>query len=471
MKSDISRQTFDPAKHFSRVLLQQGRVTLDADWNEQAAIAAHYLRTLATDLIGPHGGPAANAGFEIQRNPDAAAPPSPATGKPPLDLSGESDLFIGPGRYYVAGLLCENEAPIPVLAQPDYPPPIDEAAAKQFVEAFLTANRVLLYLDVWERSITALEDGSIREVALNGPDTATRAKIVWQVKACRAATLFPLTESGNVTCDTLTDDVWAQCVEQLAPGNRGRLAAQVPPAPRDLDACSVAPESRYRGPENQLYRVEIHQPAGTKTPATFKWSRDNGSVAAAWVGQDEQGRLLVAGVRDTAHGFAAGHWVEITDEGRELRGEPGQLVQVVKVEGDALTLDPEVEVERTDFGPLAKLRRWDQRATAKAPLTDGAVPIVEGQWIPLEDGVQVRFEPATGQDPIVYRTGDYWMIPARVATGTIEWPADLNAKGERIPRSLPPQGITHYLAPLAFLSGESINDLRREFSPLAACQT
>ena len=54
MKGDFSRNTFDPRKHFTRVLMQQGRVQLDADWNEQAAILLHYVRTLAADLIGPH---------------------------------------------------------------------------------------------------------------------------------------------------------------------------------------------------------------------------------------------------------------------------------------------------------------------------------------------------------------------------------------------------------------------------------
>ena len=38
MRGDFSRDTFDPVKHFSRVLQQQGRVQLDADWNEQTAI-------------------------------------------------------------------------------------------------------------------------------------------------------------------------------------------------------------------------------------------------------------------------------------------------------------------------------------------------------------------------------------------------------------------------------------------------
>ena len=51
MKGDFTRDTFTPGKHFSRVLAQQGRVTVDADSNEQAAILLHYLRTLTRDLI------------------------------------------------------------------------------------------------------------------------------------------------------------------------------------------------------------------------------------------------------------------------------------------------------------------------------------------------------------------------------------------------------------------------------------
>src|SRR5260370_10187440 len=75
--------------------MQQGRVQLDADWNEQASISAHYLRCLAMDLIGAHGGP--GDGFRISR--------IPASARQPL-----ADLGIAAGHYYVAGLLCENVA-------------------------------------------------------------------------------------------------------------------------------------------------------------------------------------------------------------------------------------------------------------------------------------------------------------------------------------------------------------------------
>jgi hypothetical protein len=70
MRGDFTRNTFDPSMHYSRVLMQQGRVQLDADWNEQAAIFTHFLRALARDLIGPYGAPAGSAGFQLVVKPD-----------------------------------------------------------------------------------------------------------------------------------------------------------------------------------------------------------------------------------------------------------------------------------------------------------------------------------------------------------------------------------------------------------------
>src|SRR5262249_59688770 len=65
MKSDSSRNTFDARKHFSSVRMQQGRVQLDADWNEQQDIVAHRVRTESADTIGASGGPLHAAAFHI----------------------------------------------------------------------------------------------------------------------------------------------------------------------------------------------------------------------------------------------------------------------------------------------------------------------------------------------------------------------------------------------------------------------
>jgi hypothetical protein len=45
MKGDFSRLPFDQGKRYTSVLLQQGRVTLDSDWNEQAFIRERLERT------------------------------------------------------------------------------------------------------------------------------------------------------------------------------------------------------------------------------------------------------------------------------------------------------------------------------------------------------------------------------------------------------------------------------------------
>ena len=61
MKGDISRETFDVAKHYSGVRMQQGRVQTDADWNEQEALQRRRTQIEARDVIGRCGAPEDNA--------------------------------------------------------------------------------------------------------------------------------------------------------------------------------------------------------------------------------------------------------------------------------------------------------------------------------------------------------------------------------------------------------------------------
>src|SRR6185436_19486469 len=114
MKGDFTRLSFDSRNHFSRVLQQQGRVTLDADANEQASILLHHLRTLSRDLFGAFGGPADGSGFNLGID-DSHDPPL---------------LTIGAGHYYVDGILCECDASCDYATQPDYTPrPPDDSGA------------------------------------------------------------------------------------------------------------------------------------------------------------------------------------------------------------------------------------------------------------------------------------------------------------------------------------------------------
>src|SRR6185436_6058070 len=70
--------------------------------------------------------------------------------QPPRWLPAE--LTVGAGRYYLGGLLCENPERVPYSRQPDLP-----SARLPFPRA-RDREHHLLYLDVWERSISSLED-------------------------------------------------------------------------------------------------------------------------------------------------------------------------------------------------------------------------------------------------------------------------------------------------------------------------
>jgi hypothetical protein len=78
------------------------------------------------------------------------------------------------------------------------------------------------------------------------------------------------------------------------------------------------------------------------------------------------------------------------------------------------------------------LRRWDQREAVDA---QGVLAVAEGEAIALENGIEITFEPGG-----VYATGDYWLIPARVAgNGQLDWPMTGTA-----PAALPPRGLHHH---------------------------
>lgn len=449
MKADFTRDTFDPTKHFSLVLGQQGRVTLDADANEQAAILLRMLRALARDLIGPYAAPRDDGGFTIAS-------------------AGQHGLTITAGRYYVDGILVENDTDCLYSAQPDWPLPADDPLAAELKAP--TGKIFWLYLDVWERLITSVEDPSLREVALGGPDTAARAKVVWQVKALPVDTK-EWTELNRAYGRV---EACAAPLDNLPSVGDAELAARVDPGQVSDDPCTLSPAAQYRGAENQLYRVEIHLdgPAGV---ATFKWARDNGSRLAAWIGNGSGPNEIAVG---DSRGFAAGNWVELSDDVTDLQGVPGTLVRLVKVEPGTLTVDPAsipngANVTWTPQLSNPKVRRWDQVQTGDTLLTDGAVAVREGtadapMWLNLEDGVQIAFSPGGA-----YRTGDYWMIPARVATGKVEWPSVTSPSGVVVQTPLPPFGIIHHYAPLGFvgLTSETFQfePCRCEFDPISPC--
>lgn len=466
-KTDITRDTFQPFRHFSRVLMQQGRVQLDADWNEQVDILLHYLRTFIGDVIGPYGGPGAS--FQVGK-PIVAAKTTKskrAAAKSADTLQpGQYQLLIQQGHYYVDGILCENgdkdsddnyefNIPSSLLPSPT------TGTASYFI-----------YLDVWEREVTYLEDALIREVALGGPDTTTRSEVVWKVQAAIPGDIANITKKDSPDPKNYTNPNgfqlqkfitdWETQLQDWKGGDHGHLKAQtVEPPATGQEPCAIPATSQYRGVENRLYRVEIHRGGDTsKTPApTFKWSRENGTVVFPIKGAVAGGTNLTSltltlgnfGRDDSRFGLHVDNWVEIVDISQGIEQQPGPLMKVASIHPatrevtltskNGITLASDGDPDR-----VLLLRRWDYKGgDTSQPTTpqfanDDALQIVGNQALILEDGIEITFVEDTNVP--TYRTGDYWLIVARTAHGTVE------NNGV----TLPPHGVRHHYAPLAYVT-------------------
>ncbi|BAY24883.1 hypothetical protein NIES2100_46810 [Calothrix sp. NIES-2100] len=440
MKGDFTRLSFQPRKHYNGVWMQQGRVQLDADWNEQVDIQNYLHQSLGKNIIGTTGANKTADNFKISII--------------------DGDLKIAPGQIYVSGLLCELEDNDTTYKhQPDYP------------SLEINSGKYLVYLDVWERHVTVLEDPEIREIALDTsvPDTTTRTKTVWQVKLLEIKFDAKFLEDEQ---KATTEDAISQIKAQRKAIVLKELEKLINKADNQKKLLAVNFDNttntgNTNALDNRLYRVEIHQPSQEGSIATFKWSRDNGIVVSE-IRDIERNNITIDNPgRDPAQSFQANQWVEITDKERELKGEPGILVRLMAGTSDKkLVFDPSSRVGDTpitlDNFPLKnkpKVRRWDQTTNT------GTIPINQtspgSQWINLDAGIQVSFSDTN----LSYQTGDYWLIPLRPQSQTkIELPYDEEAK-KFIPQ--PAQGIQHYYSPLAFYdSTESIIEDYREIFPL-----
>jgi hypothetical protein len=394
MKGDFSRIRFNPRKEYAAVLKQQGRVDLDSDANEQCAIDLYRTAKTNVDVIGKFGGPVGDAGFAITIDGD--------------------EILIGPGRYYVEGILVENHDSISYDQQPHLLNPALSAQAllDQVVQDQASLQFVL---EVWQRLVTDLDDSCLVEPALGQADTTVRLQTVWRVVGSVAPT-YTVTQdpaSGPVSlltpcCQTL----YELPLDELRDGAMGASTA----ATGDDCGCQPIAAAGYQGLENQLYRVEIHTPGDLGT-ATFKWSRENGSVVAKVTGVGYNSPVITVGSLgpDANLGFQNGQWVELSDDTNQF-GEPanqsGTLYQILTVNQATLQVTMTTPVTGLDTSKNARMRRWDQ--TGASATADGVV--LSSAAVPLENGIEVSFRKGG------FQSGDYWTIPARTANGQIDWP-------------------------------------------------
>jgi hypothetical protein len=443
MSFDNSRSTFNPWNDYFGVVMQQGRVQLDADWNEWLAQFARRIQAGTLDILGGSGVPSSTPyGFKITASKDATG----------------NHITIGTGRMYVDGILVENRGSVTLatwdstLAEWSGAPPgageidVDYTTQPYLPGATIPGNGpFLVYLDVWQRELTFLDDSNLVDPAL-GVDTTGRLQTIWQVKLLDVSGV-----PGGVDCSTPDSVIESATIwGSLNQPQSSLLITGVAPS-SSSGPCALSPGTGYTGLENQLYRVEIHQGStNTSTnPATFKWSREDAAIATLVTGistvtnsvGNPASQLAVQSLgRDQVLGFSPGNWIEIIDDYLELnppvsngQTQPGELHQIDSIDPFAktITLDSPVSAisfpinnaNQTDPSRHTRIRRWDQTGTVyesdgetvwSTVSNAGILVPPPGTALILENGITVAFQGSSLQ------TGDFWIFAARTADGSVE---------------------------------------------------
>src|SRR5262249_48915357 len=294
--------------------------------------------------------------------------------------------------------------------------------------------------------------------------------------------LFDLANDPDATCDSPIDN-WPP-----AP-SAGLLSTDTTPT-APAGPCCLTSGAAYTRPENQFYRVEIHQPGAAEgsavppttapTGATFKWSRDNGSVISGVTGissvtnsaGDPASQLAVTGLgRDHVLRLAPGNPIEILDHSFEFAQTAGELHQIDTIDVAAktitlaTTLGAAFTTGDTDPDRHTRIRRWDQ--SGKVYQDDGTtvwwdidaegrgdIPVPPaGTTLILENGITVTFDVSTTGGSFV--AGDFWTFAARTADGSVE-------KLEQAA----PRRIAHHDARLSIVTfPSSATDCRTKWPP------
>ena len=363
---------------------------------------------------------ASRAGWSATRRPRCAS----AAARPTLaDLVLPAvNLSIEPGRCYVNGILCELEARASYAHQPD-----------GGADERLAPGSYLIYLDAWQRHVSALEAPAIREVALGGPDTATRARTIAQVRALP----LPASSPSDWNCAS-TIAAWDALVNAPRPRARGaRRAAACGRQPvRDRrDRGLPAPGEpalprrgarRRREPDLQMVARErlgrlcgrrasastrrcSRPPCGWPRAAATPTSTSRRTIASSCVDDDAELHSARRAPSSSTSTTATTNSSWCSAGVPERRDRPGSVAP-----SDAAALGPQARRSpaRTRC-PSSKAPGSSSRTACRCASTPGGA----------------------------YRPGDYWQIPARTITATSSGRATTTAIRSRARRPASPMPI------------------------------
>ena len=501
MASDRSRTTDDVREAYRGVVAQQGRVILDRDFNASESLLSARTAADALDFVGPCGTP--DDGFAI--SPPAKSPPAPPLWTPPAPLPAPSphrfDLRVSPGTMYVGGqraVLAEGETALSYayFDQPDWIAPDDPlpailvAAAGNEVMRFELKHRFeLVYLELSEQEVSAVEDPDLLDVALGGPDTTQRTRLRRRIRRLPALSADCAASWADAAGLWRERDGLVLDPRDLHLAPLVRLQVGFTQDAGAANPCDPIATGGYLGAENQLIRVAISD-AGASGEAELIWGYDDASFLYRVAAVSGGGTMLAlaADPPDAFHIPATGQVVEILRTAAVLGAAPdatdptGKAVIlrcVAEPRGVVRTLtqpygaigsaDPTRQLVLDQALPAAYLadktplfvRVWQGRASF--PPAGGTVALtnpVSG----AATGVAVTISLPKGA---VLTEGAYWQIALRPATPQAVYPERFLAAPQ------PPDGPRQWACALATvdwltLEAPVVHDCRQTFESLVA---
>lgn len=445
MSSDRARVSYDPGRHWRGVINQQGRVTLEADWNEAAAIAAESERAQLVDVVGPSGTP--DDGYRV-------------------DVAGTGDLTIRHGTMYVGGERMLLDGDLDYADQPDW---VDNAGDPLWTEPAAPDGDEAVWLFLREQEVGAVEDPALLDVALGGPDTSQRLRILQRV--VRSAT-------REDSCAGALGDLekgWAEQgltfdPETMRLESASTLHVSFQEVATGPTLCEPFAQGGYLGAENQLIRVQVASVDGSGAP-TLVWGFDNAyftyriSDAVVHGAAGTTTLTLASAPVDSFHQPATGQAVEVLRAAAHLTQDTGAADDYVAAATGVVTtcetaynpdegtvaISTALDADTT-ASPLLFLRVWQETIPAAA----GAVALGD-------TGIQVTLASGSG----TFHVGDYWQFAVRPATPSQVSPV----YPERIlDAPQPPDGPRLWACPLAVIAwadgAGTVTDCRNHFDDL-----
>ena len=465
MGSDRARVTYDSKQQYRSVVMQQGRVTLESDWNEAAQITNEEIRRETLDFVGPCATP--DDGYKVIVPPTLASPPNL-----PFDFD------IQAGTMYVGGIRAHLLHNVQYSNQPDWRDYGPEDPNWVDISGFTASPSTTLptdefvYLYLREQEVSAVEDPDLKDIALGGPDTAQRTRILQRfvrvasqgtdcVSGLAAAQMKWQIEGLWFDPDTMRLYPWSRL--QVGFSNQNQA-----PTP-----CQPQAQGGYLDPDNQLIRVQISGIDPKTGNPKFLWGFDDASfLYRINVDPNNSQSLIFQSVpADANHQPISGQAVEVLRTAADLPNGG----DVAATSGFVFTLDQNYNPDSQSIAiPSTVSLPADYRLSHQSPPNQLFLRVWEQEVIYTPGGSALQ-SPALGPTGIVitletpgnqpFHLGDYWMFAVRPAKSQTIYPE----RYQNAPQ--PPDGPRLWACPLGVITwseevGRLVSDCRNSFDNL-----